>query len=158
MTRLCLALWLWGAAATAAVVPELAVESYDLANGLHVILHQDHRLPTVAVNIWYHVGSKDEKPGRTGFAHLFEHMMFQGAAHYDDDYFLPLQKIGGTVNGSTNQDRTNYWENVPADQLKRALFLEADRMGGLLPALTAAKLDNQREGVKNEKRQGENRP
>lgn len=158
MTRLCLALWLWGAAATAAVVPELAVESYDLANGLHVILHQDHRLPTVAVNIWYHVGSKDEKPGRTGFAHLFEHMMFQGAAHYDDDYFLPLQKIGGTVNGSTNQDRTNYWENVPADQLKRALFLEADRMGGLLPALTAAKLDNQRDVVKNEKRQGENRP
>ena len=111
-----------------------------------------------AVNVWYHVGSKNEKPGRTGFAHLFEHMMFQGSANHDKDYFLPLQKIGAQVNGSTNKDRTNYWENVPSDQLKMALFMEADRMGFLVPAMTREKLDNQRDVVKNEKRQGENRP
>ncbi|MCB1181940.1 insulinase family protein [bacterium] len=140
------------------VLPELALETYTLSNGLHVILHEDHRLPTVSVNVWYHVGSKDEKPGRTGFAHLFEHMMFQGSAHHDDDYFTPLQKIGGQVNGSTNTDRTNYWQNVPADQVELALQLEADRMGWLLPAMTQEKLDNQRDVVKNEKRQGENRP
>ncbi len=146
------------AAAPAIELPELAYEKYTLDNGLEVILHQDHSLPTVAVNVWYHVGSKDEKPGRTGFAHLFEHMMFQGSQNHDSDYFLPLQKVGGQVNGSTNNDRTNYWENVPADQLELALFMEADRMGWLLPAMTQEKLDNQRDVVKNEKRQGENRP
>ena len=123
-----------------------------------MILHEDHTIPMAAVNVWYHVGSKNEKPGRTGFAHLFEHMMFQGSENHDTDYFLPLQKIGAQVNGSTNKDRTNYWENVPADQLELALFLEADRMGFLLPAMTQEKLDNQRDVVKNEKRQGENRP
>ena len=139
-------------------VPELSFEKYTLANGLQVILHEDHTIPMAAVNVWYHVGSKNEKPGRTGFAHLFEHMMFQGSEHHDKDYFLPLQKIGAQVNGSTNKDRTNYWENVPSDQLKMALFLEADRMGFLVPAMTQDKLDNQRDVVKNEKRQGENRP
>ena len=147
-----------GAAAMAADLPELKFEKYVLDNGLQVILHEDHSLPTAAVNVWYHVGSKNEKPGRTGFAHLFEHMMFQGSQNHDTDYFLPLQKVGGQVNGSTNNDRTNYWENVPGDQLEMALFLEADRMGWLLPALTQEKLDNQRDVVKNEKRQGENRP
>ncbi len=140
------------------VLPNLEIEEYTLDNGLHVILHEDHTIATAAVNIWYHVGSKNEEPGRTGFAHLFEHMMFQGSAHHDEDYFLQLQKIGGVVNGTTNYDRTNYWENVPADYLKRALFMEADRMGWLLPALTQAKLDNQRDVVKNEKRQSENKP
>jgi zinc protease len=146
-----------GTAATADL-PELKFEKYVLGNGLQVILHEDHSLPNAAVNVWYHVGSKNEKPGRTGFAHLFEHMMFQGSANHDGDYFLPLQKIGGQVNGSTNNDRTNYWENVPGDQLELALFLEADRMGWLLPAMTQEKLDNQRDVVKNEKRQGNNRP
>ncbi|MBK7048225.1 MAG: insulinase family protein [bacterium] len=145
-------------AAGVADLPELTFEKYTLENGLQVILHEDHGLPTAAVNVWYHVGSKNEKPGRTGFAHLFEHMMFQGSENHDKDYFLPLQKVGGQVNGSTNNDRTNYWENVPADQLEMALFLEADRMGWLLPAMTQEKLDNQRDVVKNEKRQGENRP
>ena len=139
-------------------LPELKVEKYVLDNGLQVLLHEDHTIPMVAVNIWYHVGSRNEKPGRTGFAHLFEHMMFQGSEHHDDDYFLPLQKIGGTVNGSTNTDRTNYWENVPADYLELALYMEADRMGWLVPAITQEKLDNQRDVVKNEKRQGDNRP
>jgi zinc protease len=136
----------------------LEYEKYTLPNGLQVILHEDHSIPMVSVNVWYHVGSKNEKPGRTGFAHLFEHMMFQGSEHHDSDYFLPLQKIGGQVNGSTNTDRTNYWQNVPSDQLELALYLESDRMGNLLPAMTQEKLDNQRDVVKNEKRQGENRP
>ena len=139
-------------------LPALAIEHYELPNGLDVILHEDHSTPIVAVNVWYHVGSKNEKPGRTGFAHLFEHMMFQGSEHYDDDYFLPLQKTGGQVNGSTTEDRTNYWENVPSDQLDLALYLEADRMGYLLPAMTEEKLANQKDVVKNEKRQGENQP
>ena len=157
--RICLALILSVAIpALAGDLPELAYEKYTLSNGLDVILHEDHTIPMASVNIWYHVGSKNEKPGRTGFAHLFEHMMFQGSENHDTDYFLPLQKIGAQVNGSTNKDRTNYWENVPADQLKMALFLEADRMGNLLPAMTQEKLDNQRDVVKNEKRQSENEP
>ncbi len=143
---------------TAQGIPDLKFEKYVLDNGLQVILHEDHTIPTVAVNIWYHVGSKNEKPGRTGFAHLFEHMMFQGSQHHDTDYFFPLQKIGGQVNGSTNKDRTNYWENVSADQLELALWLESDRMGWLLPAMTQDRLDNQMDVVRNEKRQGENNP
>jgi zinc protease len=146
------------AASAADDVPQLDFEKYTLPNGLDVILHEDHTVPMVSVNVWYHVGSKNEKPGRTGFAHLFEHMMFQGSANHDSDYFLPLQKVGGQVNGSTNTDRTNYWQNVPADQLELALWLESDRMDGLLAAMTQEKLDNQRDVVKNEKRQGENRP
>ena len=155
---LVLILILLACTAAAQDLPELEFEKYTLDNGLQVILHEDHNIPMAAVNVWYHVGSKNEKPGRTGFAHLFEHMMFQGSENHDTDYFLPLQKIGAQVNGSTNKDRTNYWENVPSDQLKMALFLESDRMGYLVPAMTLEKLDNQRDVVKNEKRQGENRP
>ena len=146
------------ATATAQDLPELTYEKYVLDNGLQVILHEDHTVPMVSVNIWYHVGSKNEKPGRTGFAHLFEHMMFQGSENHDEDYFAPLQKIGGAVNGSTSEDRTNYWENVPSDQLELALWLEADRMGYLIPAMTQDRLDNQKDVVQNEKRQGENQP
>jgi zinc protease len=140
-------------------LPPIPYTQFVLPNGLRVVLHEDHSTPIVAVNVWYHVGSKNEVPGRTGFAHLFEHMMFQGSKNYDDDYFRPLQSIGATLNGSTNADRTNYFEIVPSNYLERALFLEADRMGGLLEALTEAKLANQRDVVKNEKRQNyDNRP
>jgi zinc protease len=130
-----------------------------LPNGLDVIIHEDHDLPIVAVNLWYHVGSKNERRGRTGFAHLFEHLMFEGSAHHDHGFFAPLQRAGASLNGSTSADRTNYWEVVPAGALDLALWLESDRMGHLLPALTQAKFDNQREVVLNERRQNyENRP
>ena len=130
-----------------------------LDNGLDVIVHEDHYCPIVAVNVWYHVGSKNERPGRTGFAHLFEHLMFEGSAHHDSGYFRPLQEAGGTLNGSTSADRTNYWEVVPRGALQRALWMESDRMGYLLPALTREKLDTQRDVVLNERRQSyENRP
>jgi zinc protease len=134
-------------------VPDLKVEKYTLDNGLEVILHQDHTTPVVGVNLWYKVGSKNEKKGRTGFAHLFEHLMFQGSQHHDTEYFGPLEKIGANINGSTNTDRTNYFESLPSNGLERALWLESDRMGFLVPALTQAKLDNQRDVVKNERRQ-----
>ncbi len=134
-------------------VPDITIEKYTLLNGLQVILAEDHSTPIVGVNIWYNVGSKDEKKGRTGFAHLFEHMMFQGSKHHDDEYFGPIEKLGAVINGSTNTDRTNYFENVPSNVLERALWLEADRMGFLLPVLTQKKLDNQRDVVKNERRQ-----
>ena len=130
-----------------------------LDNGLVVLAHEDHRCPIVAVNIWYHVGSKDEVPGRTGFAHLFEHLMFEGSEHHDSGYFQPLQHAGAALNGSTNTDRTNYWEVVQTSALDVALWLESDRMGYLLPALTEAKFSTQREVVLNERRQNyENRP
>lgn len=130
-----------------------------LANGLDVIVHEDRALPMVAVNIWYHVGSKNERPGRTGFAHLFEHLMFEGSAHHPNGYFGPLQQVGALLNGSTNTDRTNYWEVVPTGALEVAMFLESDRMGYLLPALTLEKFENQRDVVLNERRQSyENRP
>jgi zinc protease len=130
-----------------------------LANGLDVLVHEDHGLPIVAVNVWYHVGSKNEVPGRTGFAHLFEHLMFEGSQHYDKGYFHPLQEAGASLNGSTNADRTNYWEVVPTNALELALWMESDRMGYLLPALTDAKFENQRDVVLNERRQNyENRP
>ena len=130
-----------------------------LSNGLDVIVHEDHQLPMVAVNIWYHVGSKNERPGRTGFAHLFEHLMFEGSEHHDHGYFPPLQRAGGLLNGSTNVDRTNYWEVVPTGALDLALWMESDRMGYLLPALTEQKFNNQRDVVLNERRQNyENRP
>jgi zinc protease len=130
-----------------------------LDNGLRVILHEDHRLPMVAVNLWYHVGSKNEHPGRTGFAHLFEHLMFEGSQHYDKGFFHPLQEAGASLNGSTNPDRTNYWEVVPTNALELALWMESDRMGYLLPALTIQKFENQRDVVLNERRQNyENRP
>jgi len=130
-----------------------------LDNGLDVLVHQDRSCPIVAVNVWYHVGSKNEVPGRTGFAHLFEHLMFEGSKHYDHGYFQPLQEAGAALNGSTNADRTNYWEVVPSNALELALWMESDRMGYLLPALTEAKFGNQREVVLNERRQNyENRP
>ncbi len=134
-------------------LPKLQFEEYHLKNGLRVILHEDKSTPIVAVNLWYHVGSKNEVVGRTGFAHLFEHMMFQGSKNYNDDYFYPLQEAGANINGSTNPDRTNYFEVLPSNFLELALFMEADRMGGLLDAMTQAKLDNQRDVVKNERRQ-----
>jgi zinc protease len=130
-----------------------------LANGLDVVVHEDHQLPMVAVNLWYHVGSKNERPGRTGFARLFDHLMFEGSAHHDSGYFEPLQRAGALLNGSTNTDRTNYWEVVPTGALDLALWMESDRMGHLLPALTEEKFVNQRDVVLNERRQNyENRP
>lgn len=130
-----------------------------LDNGLDVIVHEDHHVPIVAVNVWYHVGSKDERPGRTGFAHLFEHLMFEGSEHHNAGYFPPLQQAGALLNGSTNADRTNYWEVVPASALELALWMESDRMGYLLPALTRERFETQRDVVLNERRQNyENRP
>jgi zinc protease len=138
---------------------ELPFSKRTLSNGLDVIVHEDHHVPIVAVNVWYHVGSKNERPGRTGFAHLFEHLMFEGSAHHDSGYFPPLQQAGALLNGSTNTDRTNYWEVVPASALDLALWMESDRMGYLLPALTRERFETQREVVLNERRQNyENRP
>jgi zinc protease len=132
---------------------------HTLANGLDVLLHEEHACPIVAVNIWYHVGSKNEQPGHTGFAHLFEHLMFEGSQHHDSGFFQPLQAAGAALNGSTNADRTNYWEVVPSGELELALWMESDRMGYLLPALTEKKFVNQRDVVLNERRQNyENRP
>jgi len=133
-------------------LPPIKYEEFKLKNGLRVILHQDKSTPIVAVNVWYHVGSKNEVEGRTGFAHLFEHMMFQGSKNYDADYFTPLQEAGANINGSTTSDRTNYYEVVPSNFLELALYMEADRMGGLLEAMTVEKLNNQRDVVKNERR------
>lgn len=145
--------------ASASVAVDIPFEKYELNNGLDVILSEDHSVPFVWVEVWYQVGSKDERAGLTGFAHLFEHLMFQGSEHMNDDYFVPLQKIGAEINGTTNTDRTNYFEGVPSEQLPLALWLEADRMGWLLPALTPEKLQNQKDVVRNERRQRyENRP
>ena len=143
-------------------LPQIPFEKYTLPNGLEVILHEDHRTPEVAVDVWYKVGSRDEAPGHTGFAHLFEHIMFQGTKHIPEDkYFAYLQKAGASnVNGSTSPDRTNYFEVVPSNQLELGLWLESDRMGFLLerPSFKET-LDNQRDVVKNERRQRyENRP
>ena len=137
----------------------ISYEKFTLPNGLDVILHEDHSLPVTAVNVWYHVGSKNEEPGRTGFAHLFEHVMFEGSKHHKSSFFDPLQKVGANLNGSTTPDRTNYWENVPSNYLELALWLESDRMGFLLDALDQKAFDIQRDVVKNERRQSyENRP
>jgi zinc protease len=146
-----------GAADTAG---DLDVAAYRLDNGLRVILHEDHASPTVVVYVWYHVGSKDEKPGKTGFAHLFEHLMFKGSKHVPDGRFDELlEAAGGWNNGTTSADRTNYFEQLPAHQLPLALYLEADRMAGLWATMSQEKLDNQRDVVKNERRQSyENRP
>jgi len=138
---------------------DIPYEKHVLPNGLTVILHEDHKAPIVAFNIWYHVGSKNERPGKTGFAHLFEHLMFNGSEHYNDDYFKPLQKVGATdLNGTTNEDRTNYFENVPVSALDLVLWLESDRMGYLKGAIDQAKLDEQRGVVQNELRQYLNEP
>jgi zinc protease len=137
----------------------LSFTKTTLSNGLDVIVHEDHHVPLVGVSVWYHVGSKNERPGLTGLAHLFEHLMFEGAEHQPQGYFEPLQRAGAAINGSTNADRTNYWEVVPKDATEFALWMEADRMGWLLPGLTDARFSNQRDVVLNERRQTyENRP
>ncbi|MEE1961467.1 pitrilysin family protein [Allomuricauda taeanensis] len=138
---------------------DIAYKKYTLENGLTLLVYEDHKAPIAAVNVWYHVGSKNEKPGKSGFAHLFEHLMFNGSENYNTDYFQALESIGGTdLNGTTNTDRTNYFQNVPVSALDQVLFLESDRMGHLLGAIDQAKLDEQRGVVQNEKRQGENQP
>jgi predicted Zn-dependent peptidase len=151
-----------GPPAAASDLPQVVFEKYVLPNGLEVILHEDHRMPEVAVDVWYKVGARDEAPGRTGFAHLFEHVMFQGTKHIPEDkHFEYLQKAGASnVNGSTSHDRTNYFEVVPSNQLELAMWLESERMGFLLERTGFKEtVDNQRDVVKNERRQRyENRP
>ena len=132
----------------------LSLEDYRLPNGLRVVLNEDHSAPLVAVNLWYHVGSKNERPGRTGFAHLFEHMLFSGSENVgNNEHFRYVQSVGGVLNGTTFFDRTNYFETLPSNYLALGLWLESDRMGFFLPALTQEKLDIQREVVKEERRQ-----
>jgi zinc protease len=148
-------------AVNVAVASDIDIDfsEFTLDNGLRLIVHEDHKAPIVAVNLWYHVGSKNEKPGKTGFAHLFEHLMFNGSENYDDEYFKPFELVGATgMNGTTNFDRTNYFENVPNTALDMALWMESDRMGHLLGVITQEKLDEQRGVVQNEKRQGDNQP
>ena len=147
------------AASVAAAEIDINYEKFVLDNGLTLVVHEDHKAPVVAVNVWYHVGSKNEKEGKTGFAHLFEHLMFNGSENYNDDWFKPFDRVGGTgMNGTTNFDRTNYFEVVPKNALDFALWMESDRMGHLLGAIDQDKLDEQRGVVQNEKRQGENQP
>jgi zinc protease len=139
--------------------PEIPFDEFYLDNGLRVIVHEDRKAPIVAITIWYHVGSKNEVPGKTGFAHLFEHLMFNGSENHNDEYFLPLQEVGATsMNGTTDFDRTNYFQTVPSSAVDLALWLESDRMGHLLGVIDQEKLDEQRGVVQNEKRQGENEP
>jgi len=142
-------------------VPEIDIQykKFVLENGLTVIVHEDHKAPIVAVNVWYHVGSKNEKERRTGFAHLFEHLMFNGSENNNDDYFQVMERVGATdLNGTTSEDRTNYFQNVPTNAVDLALWMESDRMGHLVGAINQKKLDEQRGVVQNEKRQGENQP
>ncbi len=140
-------------------IPNIPYTKFVLDNGLTVLVHEDHKAPIVAVNSWYHVGSKNEKPGKTGFAHLFEHLMFSGSDNFNYTYINAMERIGATnLNGTTNSDRTNYFENVPTSMLDYVLFAESDRMGHLLGVLDQKKLDLQRGVVQNEKRQGENQP
>jgi zinc protease len=140
-------------------IPEIKYTKFVLKNGLTLLVHEDHKAPIVAVNTWYHVGSKNEKPGKTGFAHLFEHLMFSGSENFNYTFINPMERIGATdMNGTTNNDRTNYFENVPSSMLDYVLFAESDRMGHLLGVLDQKKLDLQRGVVQNEKRQGENQP
>ncbi|HEX8765106.1 MAG TPA: insulinase family protein, partial [Candidatus Acidoferrum sp.] len=136
---------------------DIPFQKFVLDNGLTLIVHEDHKAPIVAVNLWYHVGSKNEKPGKTGFAHLFEHLMFGGSEHAQGRYIDAMEKIGATdLNGTTNNDRTNYFENVPTSALDYTLWMESDRMAYL--TLDQKTLDLQRGVVQNEKRQGENQP
>ena len=138
---------------------DIPFTKYVLDNGLTLLVHEDRKAPIVSVNVWYHVGSKNEKPGKTGFAHLFEHLMFNGSENFNDDYFQAMERVGATnLNGTTNEDRTNYFQDVPRPALEVALWMESDRMGHMLGAIDQAKLDEQRGVVQNEKRQGENQP
>jgi len=155
----------WGALALSASAAaerdtlDIPYRKAVLDNGLTLLVHEDHKTPIVAVNVWYHVGSKDEKPGRTGFAHLFEHLMFNGSEHFNDDWFKAMERVGATgMNGTTGEDRTNYFQEVPREALDFALWMESDRMGHLLGALTQERLDEQRGVVLNEKRQHDNHP
>ena len=158
-SALVLALALSATAAGAQEVPEIQSTRFVLKNGLTLVVHEDHKAPIVAVNVWYHVGSKNEKPGRTGFAHLFEHLMFQPSENMKGDVIKTFEGLGATdLNGTTSEDRTNYFENVPVSALDTALFIESDRMGHLVGAIDQKKLDLQRGVVQNEKRQGENEP
>ena len=153
------ALVFFAAVAVRAQDVDIPYQKFVLANGLTVIVHEDHKAPIVAVNTWYHVGSKNEKPGKTGFAHLFEHLMFGGSEHSKDRYIDVMERIGATdLNGTTNSDRTNYFENVPTSALDMTLWLESDRMGHLLGSFDEKTLTLQRGVVQNEKRQGENQP
>jgi len=145
--------------ATLVQAVDIPYQQFTLTNGLRVIVHTDRKAPVVAVSVWYDVGSKHEPKGRTGFAHLFEHLMFNGSENAPGDFFAPLKQVGATdFNGTTSFDRTNYFETVPAAALERALFLESDRMGHLTGAITQGVLDEQRGVVQNEKRQGDNQP
>ena len=163
---LCRARWLigavslaWGVTAENSDILDIPYHKTVLGNGLTLLVHEDHKTPIVAVNVWYHVGSKDEKPGRTGFAHLFEHLMFNGSEHFNDDWFKAMERVGATgMNGTTGEDRTNYFQEVPRAALDYALWMESDRMGHLLGAVTQARLEEQRGVVLNEKRQHENHP
>jgi zinc protease len=160
-TKLAAALFVVACSAMYAQVATVDVpyQRFVLKNGLILIVHEDHKAPIVAVNIWYHVGSKNERPGKTGFAHLFEHLMFGGSEHHQKRYIEAMEPIGATdLNGTTNSDRTNYFENVPTSALDYTLWLESDRMGHLLGAIDQKTLDLQRGVVQNEKRQGENQP
>jgi zinc protease len=149
----------FGADASLPKVIDIPHKKFVLKNGLTLLVHEDHKAPIVAVNIWYHVGSKNEKPGRTGFAHLFEHLMFNGSENFNDDYFKEMDQIGATdLNGTTNEDRTNYFETSPRNALDIVLWLESDRMGHLVGVIDKGRLDEQRGVVQNEKRQGENQP
>ncbi|EEF62737.1 M16 family metallopeptidase [Pedosphaera parvula] len=158
----CLALCLPSSRAVESVVDskvEIPFKKFVLKNGLTVIVHEDHKAPIVAVNVWYHVGSKNEKTGKTGFAHLFEHLMFNGSEHFNDDYFQAMERIGATdMNGTTSEDRTDYFQNVPKNALDTALWMESDRMGHLVGVIDKPRLDEQRGVVQNEKRQNENQP
>ena len=147
------------AAAAASAIPTLPYTRFTLPNGLTVVVHEDHKAPVVAVSVWYHVGSSYEPEGKTGFAHLFEHLMFQGSENHKDEFFKPFELAGATdQNGTTSLDRTNYFETVPTTALDMALWMESDRMGHLLGAVGQPQLDEQRGVVQNEKRQGENQP
>ena len=151
--------WLVAQGAPAAVEVDIPFQKFVLPNGLTVVVHEDRKAPIVAVNVWYHVGSKNEKPGKSGFAHLFEHLMFNGSENFNNDYFQAMERIGATdLNGTTSEDRTNYFQNVPKSALDVALWMESDRMGHLLGVIDKARLDEQRGVVQNEKRQGENQP
>src|ERR1700742_116669 len=138
---------------------DLTYEKFQLENGLTVVVHEDHKAPVVHVAVWYHIGSADEPTGKTGFAHLFEHLMFSGSENHKTGYFKPFELVGATdQNGTTWNDRTNYFESVPTTALDMALWMESDRMGHLLGAIGQKELDTQRGVVQNEKRQGENEP
>ncbi len=151
--------WMFAVATSNAADIDIPYTEFTLDNGLRVIVHEDHKAPIVAVNIWYHVGSKNEKPGKTGFAHLFEHLMFNGSENYNDEFFKPFDRVGATAqNGTTWLDRTNYFQNVPTTAVDMALWMESDRMGHMLGAVTQDRLDEQRGVVQNEKRQGDNQP